>query len=412
MKRFFLLLLAASSFCLSGALAQSFTVTIENADPPNCPGDCGLLLANPIPASVDYTYKWNVGAPTQEILYCQPGTYTVTVTNIQGQTATSSITVWVPQNGATGVSIKPACCFGSCTGVVDIGVGNGTWPLSYLWSNGSTTEDLTNACAGTYSVTVTDANGCIVYEGQHTISQPAPLTTTTQVTPVGTNGSPGAIDLTVSGGTPPYSVFWSNGNNTPDLPNINQPGTYCFTVSDSRGCTKTDCVTMPTTGGPNTMLAITADIVHTCGTGQGNCSGSISPSVSGGSGQYVFTWTGSNGYTSTVNKPTGLCVGTYLLTVTDVAIGITTTATYTIQPSGASDPLIIQSSNSAFCNVSAGTGGKCQQLCPNARVSYFINPTVVNCNSNQPPATKYVWTVNGAESWSVTPDTKRIDVVW
>ena len=127
----------------------------------------------------------------------------------------------------------------TCTasiGAINITVSGGTSPYTYLWSNGATTEDISGLAAGTYTVTVTDANGC-------TINLPVTVGTdnsTITVTPVVTNttctASIGAINITVSGGTSPYTYLWSNGATTEDISGL-AAGTYTVTITDANGCT-------------------------------------------------------------------------------------------------------------------------------------------------------------------------------
>ena len=116
-------------------------------------------------------------------------------------------------------------CYEGMNGAIDLTVVGGTAPHTFLWSNGATTEDLTNLTAGTYTVTVTDANG-FTATSSTTITQPPALVLTPIATDVQCNdGSDGDIDLTVSGGTAPYTYAWSNGATTQDLTNV-PAGTY------------------------------------------------------------------------------------------------------------------------------------------------------------------------------------------
>jgi hypothetical protein len=108
-----------------------------------------------------------------------------------------------------------------------------------VWSNGATTQDLTNIPAGTYNVTVTDAGGCTQTLNGIVITQPAAIVLTETHVNANCNGtSTGSIDLTVTGGTAPFTYVWSNGATTQDLTNI-PAGTYNVTVTDAGGCTQT-----------------------------------------------------------------------------------------------------------------------------------------------------------------------------
>src|SRR5690606_28432299 len=113
-------------------------------------------------------------------------------------------------------------------------------PYTYLWDNSAITQDLSNLVAGTYNATITDANNCTL-EISVEITEPLSNFNMTAIpTDVSCHGdSDGAIDLTVSGGTPDYSYAWSyNGITTQDLTNV-PAGTYTVTVTDENGCTGT-----------------------------------------------------------------------------------------------------------------------------------------------------------------------------
>src|SRR5206468_5366504 len=126
-------------------------------------------------------------------------------------------------------------CFGNATGSVDLTVSGGTAPYTYAWSNGATTQDLTGLTAGTYNVTVTDANGCTATASATLIQPAAALTaSTTQVNVQCFGNATGSVDLTVSGGTAPYTYAWSNGATTQDLTRLTA-GAYNVTVTDAKG---------------------------------------------------------------------------------------------------------------------------------------------------------------------------------
>jgi hypothetical protein len=168
------------------------------------------------------------------------GTYTVTVTDSNGciSSQTATISQPVAALAATIAGTQNVNCFGDLSGNVDITVSGGTLPYTFVWSNGATSEDLSNIGAGTYTVSIADANGC-TESLSVTISQPAAsLSANAQVTAnVSCNsGANGSIDLTVNGGTIPYSYAWNNGAVTEDLNGITA-GLYIVTVTDANGCT-------------------------------------------------------------------------------------------------------------------------------------------------------------------------------
>lgn len=166
-----------------------------------------------------------------------PGNHTVTytVTDANGCTNSDDIVITVATAIViTGVVTDASCDDGS-DGSVDITVNGGTPGYTYLWSNGAVTQDIFKVTAGTYSVTVTDANGCTA-TSSFTVDEPTPITITwTAVNATGPSYNNGSIDITVSGGTPPYDFIWSNGATTEDISGL-QPDTYRVTIIDANGC--------------------------------------------------------------------------------------------------------------------------------------------------------------------------------
>ena len=133
--------------------------------------------------------------------------------------------------------ITPVTCAGSNDGAIDLTVSGGTTPYTYNWNNGATTQDLSGLAGGTYSVTVTDANGCTGVGIYNVPESSAMLTLSADITPVTCAGDQdGAIDLTVAGGTAPYTYLWSNGETTRDISGL-AGGDYTVTVTDTYGCT-------------------------------------------------------------------------------------------------------------------------------------------------------------------------------
>jgi hypothetical protein len=134
-----------------------------------------------------------------------PGTYCVTITDVSGCTGAACITI----NEACGLSVNAnvtsASCFNNNDGAASLNISGGQSPYTYLWSNGNTTSSLNGVTAGSYNVTVTDANNCTDAETV-IITQPQALQISNSNTNVSCNGgSNGSISLNISGGTSPYS---------------------------------------------------------------------------------------------------------------------------------------------------------------------------------------------------------------
>ncbi len=264
-----------------------------------------------------YTYLWSDGQTTAIATGLTAGTYSVTVTDANGCTVTESgITVGQPALLASeGIGTGDATCFGACDGTAAISIDGGTFPFTYLWSNGQTTPFATGLCADSYSVTVTDANGCTLTETNIIIDEPSQLTATTSSVPNLCNGdSNGSASVVASGGTAPYTYAWSNGETTSSVTGL-PAGAYSVTVTDANGCQVTENVTVTE---PMVLSNISTTI--TGATCFGDCDGSITVNITGGTAPYTYEWS-----MTLVNQITGdgtptitnLCKGLYHVLVTD-----------------------------------------------------------------------------------------------
>ncbi len=190
-----------------------------------------------------YSYSWGGGQLTEDISGLSAGTYSVIVTDANGCTANTSVTITEPAVLSASTTQIDELCNGGNTGSIDLTVSGGTSPYSYSWSGGQTTEDLTGLLAGTNSVTVTDANGCTT-TASATITEPTAISlSTTQVDVSCNGGNNGFIDLSVSGGTPGYTYSWSNSETTEDISGL-VAGPYSVTVVDANGCSATTSATI------------------------------------------------------------------------------------------------------------------------------------------------------------------------
>jgi hypothetical protein len=170
----------------------------------------------------------------------QPNDLTINGSNLQAlQTPVLVYTC----NVSADISETNVTCHGDTTGAIDLTVSGGTSPYSYLWDNGEITEDLSDLSAGTYEITITDANSCTTTTSV-TLTEPTAIDLSTDLTNITCHGDTiGTIDLTVSGGTNPYSYMWDNGQITEDLSDLSA-GTYEVTVTDDNNCTITASVTL------------------------------------------------------------------------------------------------------------------------------------------------------------------------
>jgi gliding motility-associated-like protein len=188
-----------------------------------------------------YTFNWNNGSTTEDLINIPIGTYNLVYNDMNGCTDSVSITLTEPLVLSNNIAHQDVLCYGGNNGMIDINIIGGTLPYSYLWSNGSTQEDIDSLDQGIYYVTITDAQGCSRTDTVD-VTQPdsIALTITSPVYAYGHNisfyqGTDGTIDVTVAGGTAPYSYLWSTGQNTGDITNLGA-GQYSLIVTDNHGC--------------------------------------------------------------------------------------------------------------------------------------------------------------------------------
>jgi gliding motility-associated-like protein/uncharacterized repeat protein (TIGR01451 family) len=254
-----------------------------------------------------YTYLWNTSSTESSLSDLPIGTYTATVTDANGCAVNVSIELTEPQESLNATSSNTnILCFGGTTGAIDLTPNGGTAPYTFVWSNGSTSEDLTNLAAESYSVTITDANGCsFLYETN--ITQPSQgLQVTETLSPVCFGETNGGISVQVTGGTAPYTYLWNTGATQSSIQSVGA-GNYSLTVTDANGCELQSNFTLTN---PSEIVVTETHVNVLC---RGESSGSITASVTGGVSPYTYAW--NNGSTNTSN--TNLAAGTYSVTVTD-----------------------------------------------------------------------------------------------
>lgn len=257
------------------------------------------------------------------------GYATASITNCVGACAiTASITA------QTNVD-----CNGNSSGAMTVTQSGGSANYSYVWSNGSTTTNTASSTnsisslhAGTYTVTITDANGCTA-TASSTVTQPTVLSASTGSTMNVTcnGGSNGSASSNATGGLTPYTYLWSNGATTSSVTGISA-GTYTVTVTDDNGCTSTASTTITE---PTALTASTTlDKNVSC---NGGSDGELTGSGSGGSSSYTYSWSNGGTTASQVSLP----AGTYTVTITDNN-GCTATSSKTITSPAALDAGEIQ----------------------------------------------------------------------
>jgi hypothetical protein len=290
------------------------SATVSTSSSPNAQISGNLTVCNngttTLTASGGTTYAWSNGPNTASITV-GVGTYTVTVTNADGCTATRSVTVNNTQF-TTSITGTLNVCSGATTTLTASGGG------SYRWSNGATTQSV-NVGAGTYTVTVTN-NSCTATASATVSTSSSPNAQISGNLTVCNNGT---TTLTASGGT---TYAWSNGSNTASI--TVGVGTYTVTVTNAAGCTATRSATV-------TNTQFTTSITGTLKV----CSGATTTLTASGGGSYRW----SNGATT---QSVNVGAGTYTVTVTNNSCTATASATV----STSSSPNAQISGNLTVCN--------------------------------------------------------------
>jgi large repetitive protein len=283
--------------------------------PATCGANSGSVTVTPSGGTPAYTYTIDGGASQASATFTglAAGVHNIVVTDSKGCTKSLSITILATGSPVASIlSQTNVSCFGGFNGSVIIGIAGGSSPFTY--SIGGPTQPsntFTNLAAGTYTATVTDANGC---SGTipFTITTPSQLSYTSAATATSCNGvCDGQIQITPSGGTAPYQ-FSSNNGTTYGLANPMTglcAGTISVVVKDANGCLTNSnvVITQP--------APVSATFVKTNPICNGSCDGTITVTPSGGTPTYQYSLNGGTLQSGTT--VTGGCAGNNTVLVVD-----------------------------------------------------------------------------------------------
>lgn len=288
------------------------TAEIEEQSPIKCFGtNTGILTVTSETAAQPFSCIWNNGASYQTNFNIGAGTYSVTITDAWGCQGNATYTITEPPVMNVSSSVTHPKCFGDRTGKISANATGGTTPYTMLWSTGSGANEITGLVAGSYALTVTDANGCSNVNN-FTVNWPEELTVealATDITCYG--GAGGKITATAGGGTAPYeynvqfgNLTFSNGTSYDGL----RAGIYTVNVVDINKCTASTSISIKE---PEQIKVNTIVTAPSC---TGGRDGSIEIEVTGGIEPYTYAWANSSNET---NLMTDLIQGTYSITITD-----------------------------------------------------------------------------------------------
>ena len=305
----------------------------------NCTGNASAKVS-PTGGKTPYIVKWSTGATGTSVTGLAQGIYFVTVTDAAGCVSDGQVNVSKFDPIHLMFIKKDATCSGLLDGRIEACIpGGGLGPYAFKWSNGATTQIISNVAPGTYSLTVTDAAGCKDSSTTAVINTTTLSLNTTNVNSL-CNGSTGIASVTtVTGGTAPYTYKWSNGQTTQTASNL-PAGNYLVSVTDALGCTVNGQANVQTN-------AISVALTKTDAACSGVKNGTATAQVNGGGTGFTYIW--SNGATTqTINN---LEPGSYKVTVSGV--GCRDSSTITII-NAATLTLNTTTANS-LCNGSTGS---------------------------------------------------------
>ncbi len=281
----------------------------------------GSLNLTPGGGTSPYTYSWSTGAATEDIGGLSDGLYSVLITDSKGcsknfsydlqEPAVLSLQAVVGDYSGYGVS-----CKGSTDGAIDMAVSGGTSPYSYVWSSGSTQEDVSALAAGIYSVNVTDAHACTASYTNIVITEPS-----TVGLALGDfkniscyAGADGSLSGLANGGVGQYEysldgTTWQDESLFEGL----TARAYILRSRDANGCTAIP-LNYTLTEPPALVLSLERKTDTSCGA----ANGSAEIQASGGVSNYAYSWLNeSNEEINTTTVATNLASGDYKAIVRD-----------------------------------------------------------------------------------------------
>jgi gliding motility-associated-like protein len=339
----------------------------------SCNGTCdGQAVVIPSPNTgpfAQYTYVWSNNATTPSALNLCAGNYTVDVSDAAGCVNSASVIVNQPSSiVANSSNVTPASCNTSCDGSALITANGGTGALNFNWSSGATGSNPTTFCAGSYTCTVSDANGCSVTVPV-VITQPSAISVTIPSVNTICIGQSANLTANANGGNGGYVYTWTGGTTPNNSISVSATptvtSTYTVSVSDVNNCPAGTATVAVTVSAPLSVLANTLNPSICAG-----ASTNLSASANGGNGQYSYSWSG--GTTPNIGSVVSGSPNsntTYTVTVSD-GCG-TPPASTTVQVNV--NPLPVLS-------ISSSQTSGCAPMC----VSFTLN--------SNPPASVVNWT--------------------
>jgi large repetitive protein len=298
---------------VSATITEPPQLTIAGSSAPadcfgNATGSASVAVTGGIGT---YTYSWN-STPVQNSATATglvAGTYICTVNDSNGCVITETVVITEPTQLTLSIAGFNVSCYNACDGQAVVIPAGGTGTYTFNWSqSGCTTAACSGVCAGSYSVTVTDQNGCVAIDST-TVTQPAAISITTSAVDAHCNQADGAVGSSATGGSGTLTYQWISGPATQNATGM-PANTYTVIVTDQNGCSDSATALVANLNGVNATLTSVTNL--TC---NGSNDGQIVTGASGGNSPYTYSWTAPA--SSATGTATGLSAGSYSLTVTD-----------------------------------------------------------------------------------------------
>jgi gliding motility-associated-like protein len=269
------------------------------------------------PAKPPYKISWSNGLQdVWEVNNLTPGTYVVKVADKFNCETSISFEIKAAATAITASgTVENPTCESPNSGKISLNVQGGQPPLTYLWSNGAITKDLSGLSAGNYQVRITDSKGCII-QSSFAVTSPQAVQLDSKMTQPSCEGSlSGEIEVQTSGGKAPFTYLWNTGQITSKLSGLGA-GTYSVRVTDASGCTAEKQFVLSYQSSLKIASSTKQDV--TC---FGSAVGKIDLVLSGASGAIQVAW--SDG--STALNRTNLAPGSYSVSIKDQFCEISST---------------------------------------------------------------------------------------
>jgi large repetitive protein len=379
-------------------LVLTSTVTPANCNQAN--GSATVTASGGAPGA--YTYSWSAGSTTNNQGSVAAGTYTILVTDANNCTQTLASTI--PNLSGPSISISSqtnVSCFGGNDGVATATTTGGTLPYVYQWSNGNTSAIATNLSNNVYTVSVTDAAGCVASTNVNII-QPSVLTLSiipTQPTCFGATNGYGIASA--NGGTSPYTYTWTLGGGNASTSTQLGANNYGLTATDSKGCVVSSSMALVN------PPAMSASISYTNVTCFGACNATATATSLNGVGAVSYYWTGGPN-PITAQTLSNICIGNYTVLATDQNSCTATANVTIIEPSALT--VSIPSTGSITCP--GGTNGFASASPSGGTGAYTYSwlPSGGNtANASSLSAGIYTVTVKDANNCSVSTSTTIVE---